>query len=323
MISFSTGPSFRSFFLLMLGLAAYGFSFAMPDQVQLDSLPSIEKAYQYQGYRIELVAPKVIKRSKDWMKISCTIINTGREPVYTGKKSATKDKLIIQFDKSFDDAELLAYEEQIKESILKNDLKLFAGQMRSNTEIKFSTKDILTPKGASPTPAAEEEKPTDTVAILQPLADEAPSPDSDAEAESELPWDPNACADLSLTNLQILKKSKRSITLLYTITNYGAGPADILGDSKVEGDNVAIRANLSSTDKTTRGSLLIGGQYINDKKVSRYNNLLPPNESYSGKLKLDISKMTRFTSYIVLELDIYNQLQECDETNNQLAIKVE
>ncbi len=286
--------------------------------VEQDSLPPAEVAYK--GYRIEVTNLTAGKKSKNWLKVNCTLINTGREPVRLGKKNHSTSDLVIQFDESLQNSDLLVYEEWIRESILRQDIKLLAGQMRSNTALKLSTKDIFTTKGpAKPKPKAAEPIPDSPEVVLA-----SGKKESEVSVEAASPkWDPTACPDIFLSDLKVLKKSKYSLTLAYTITNHGEGPANLLGDDALEGDNVAIRANLSSVNKTTRGSIIIGGEYVSAKEVSEYKNLLPPKQSYTGKMKLDISKMTRFTSYVVLELDIYNRILECDETNNQLAVKIE
>ena len=130
-------------------------------------------------------------------------------------------------------------------------------------------------------------------------------------AEKEL------CPDLVLNSINIVKKSKNWVTLEYTLTNVGKGPAYLAKDKN--GQGIALRAFLSSSEKISRGALPLGGGFVEyDKKGQG----LYPNSSYTGNLKLDIRKMTRFTPFVIINFDPFNVIQECDKTNNYGNVKV-
>ncbi len=124
------------------------------------------------------------------------------------------------------------------------------------------------------------------------------------------------CPDLVLNQINVVKKSKNWVTLEYTLTNNGKGPAYLGKDTN--GQGIALRAFLSSSEKISRGALPLGGGFVDSGKKKQ----LFPNNSQTGTLKLDIRKMTRFTPYVIINLDPFNVIQECDKTNNYGNVKV-
>ena len=164
----------------------------------------------------------------------------------------------------------------------------------------------------------------------EPVAGNSAAPELDsftekgAELDKIIPADKMNCSDVVLTGLRILKESKNFVTLEYTLTNFGAVPAKISSDGKTEGQIFAIKAFLSASEKLTRGSLPLGGTFI-DKLEKGETGLLEAFESYTGKLKLEIRKKTRFTPNLILSLDPYLSISECDRTNNtaHVVLKVD
>ena len=124
------------------------------------------------------------------------------------------------------------------------------------------------------------------------------------------------CPDLVLNSINVLKKSKNWVTLEYTLTNKGKGPANLGKDNN--GQGIALRAFLSSSENISRGALPLGGGFVDYGKEGQ----LFPNNSHTGTLKLDIRKMTRFTPYVIINLDPFNVIEECDKTNNYGNVKV-
>lgn len=146
---------------------------------------------------------------------------------------------------------------------------------------------------------------------------------AEEEKEEYIPYlDKDNCSDISIENLKIVKKTKRFITLEYTIVNNGTGAAQLFGTEKGEEDNVAIRANISRSTRLSRGAIVIGGDFVNPPSKGMTGEL-QPNESFTSTIKLETYKMTKFTPNIILELDVHNSLIECDETNNIQSISVE
>ena len=154
-------------------------------------------------------------------------------------------------------------------------------------------------------PEAEEAKDE----ILEEKSEVTTTTDIDPEEDTSLE---EGCADIRIEKLVVVKKTKGSVTLSYTLINEGNGPALLKGRTKNE-DNLALRAHLCSSDKLTRGAITLGGIFI---KVNDDSAYLKSGESYSGELKLPLYKLTKFTPYIVVQADPYQKIIECDETNN-------
>ena len=118
----------------------------------------------------------------------------------------------------------------------------------------------------------------------------------------------------------MVKQKKNFVIIEYTIKNVGKGPADIDGDSKVEEDNIAVKAFMTSSEKLNKGALVLGGDVVENR--SKNAGPLLPGETHVNQIRLDINTMTKFTPVIILELDTFGQVRECDETNNKNHIKV-
>ena len=129
------------------------------------------------------------------------------------------------------------------------------------------------------------------------------------------------CADLVLESVKIIKQSGKSVTLEYVVANYGNGSAALFGESKKEDDNVAIKAHLSKSRKLTRGSIPLKGAFIS-KGVKNKSGMLLPKERVTNTMKIDVTKMTKFTPVLVLSIDGFQDVQECDEFNNTVFINL-
>ncbi len=138
------------------------------------------------------------------------------------------------------------------------------------------------------------------------------------EASKNSYADKARCPDLILDKISVVKNNGKWVTLEYTLSNVGKGPA-YLGKSH-SGQGIPLRAFLSSSDKISRGALPLGGGFVNYKDGKESE--LYPNDSYTGTLKLDIRKMTRFTPYVIINFDPFNSVDECDKTNNYGNVKV-
>ena len=206
----------------------------------------------------------------------------------------------------------------IEQKLFYQDLTIFAGKIHQRKEMKIEVQgvqlpslpnDVLSEKGESAKPKTETIEGSFSINL-------------DTSEETSNYLDKNSCPDLTIDTLNIIKSSKKSVTLQYTISNQGKGPANLLGSKKGDEDNVAFKAHLSRTGKLNRGAIIIGGDFVRGLPKEK-NGILQAGESFTGTLKLDIRKMTRFTPVIILELDTYQSVRECNERNNRNHVKVE
>lgn len=272
---------------------------------QLDSLVQVAQdtvipsKKDYQGYRLKVTNIQVVKKKGNQRKISCTLINTGREKVRTPLSSSAPN-LVINYDKSLAENGLTAYQNSLERALLKKKFILDAGKIASNYELKFNiATEVLAANEAKENKATKNKnKEASTPAI--PTANI---------------YDQSLCADLQVDTFFVLKRSRKTVELGFKITNYGKGPAAMFGETSETEDNVAIRAYASGTAKLSRGDLVLGGAFIEGGMEDK-NGVLMPNESFSGSFVVETRKKTRYMSYFILSIDVYQGLWECDETNN-------
>jgi len=284
---------------LMLNLGIYE-SYAkmeIPSYLMQDTIIPSKK--DYQGYRLQITNIKVLKKKNNQRKISCTLINTGREKVRTPLKNSDPN-LVVQFDASLEENGFTAYKNSIERALLKKKFTLDAGKIASNYELKFNiSPEVLAENNTKETKAAKKQN----------------SDNKTTSLPTDAIYDQSLCGDLRIDTFFVLKRFKKSVELGFKITNCGKGPAALFGETDETEDNVAIRAFASGTPKLSRGDLVLGGAFIEGGMEDK-NGVLMPNESFSGSFKVETKKKTRYMPYFILSIDIYQGLWECDETNN-------
>lgn len=253
----------------------------------------------YQGYRLKVTNIQVLKKKGNQRKISCTLINTGREKVRTPLSSSAPN-LVINYDKSLAENGLMAYQNNLESALLKKKFTLDAGKIASSYELKFNiSKEVLAANEAKEKKAVKNKESDQSAPVLPPTSI----------------YDETLCPDLKVDTFFVLKRSKKTVELGFEITNYGQGPAAMFGETSETEDNVAIRAYASGTPKLSRGDLVLGGAFIEGGMEDK-NGVLMPNESFSGSFVVETRKKTRYMPYFILSIDAYQGLWECDETNN-------
>lgn len=128
------------------------------------------------------------------------------------------------------------------------------------------------------------------------------------------------CPDLAVVKVEVAKKNKRNVTIKYTITNTGNIPIALLGDTKKEEDNISIQVYFTRSEKLTRGAIPVKSFYI--KKGLKGNGFLEPNGTYSGKIKVETSKVTKFTPVLALSIDPNQDTNECTRINNVSFVNI-
>jgi len=277
-------------FLLIQGLTAC----STPKAVTIDSLPSVTR--NYNGYRLVVADIEVKKKKSKSAQLQYKVVNTGRETIFHKKGRTTEPPIYFEFDQSLKEAELLAYKNDILQQVLNNDITLKAGQSLKKQTMKLR----LDPKRK----VVEDETPGSfTISV---------GDDNSTSGKDYI--DRNFCPDLQLDTLIITRQTKKWATIEYRISNKGKGPASLKGDSGKKEGNLAIKAYLNRTGKLSKGAIPIGGNFISDQ------DLLKPGEVYTGVIRLDITKKTKYSSALIIQLDPYLVVRECDETNNYSSV---
>jgi len=276
----------------------------------------------YEGYRVYLANLEVIKQSDETLKVAFRTVNTGRMDIEFGKgNTESMQKMVVRFDPSFENSDMQPYLMDIIASLKQQEFAIIAGKISDRREMEVPLN--YASNGASPAPAE---------ILTNTNTTEVPKPEStpvtkieDSSVESSIEKDlqyynPESCPDLRIETIKVVKQKKNFIVIQYTIKNIGKGPANIEGDSKVEEDNIAVKAFMTSSEKLNKGALVLGGDVVENR--SKNAGPLLPGETHVNEIRLDINTMTKFTPVIILELDTFGQVRECDETNNKNHIKV-
>ncbi|MFT5383288.1 MAG: hypothetical protein ACI8X3_000436 [Saprospiraceae bacterium] len=304
---------------------------------QIDSIQGIIpfENPDYIGYRIELIELSSTAKN-DFIKIDFTAINTGRQDLLFGKNITPPPSLVVNFDESLYSLGLLDYAGDIRDAIIKEGFHITAGKIDKSISVKIRVKtelklqdadnsiatDLLENPRFTKSEVNETEIFTAKEAVIDDFEKGLVAPTSEDIGAGEKPaFDENACSDLVFESIKVIKKSKNKVTLEYTIINLGQGPARMVNSRKEENKNMALQAHMSSINKLTKGSLLFGGSFV-ENGLDKSDGKLYPGEKYTSTLKLDIQKMTKFTPYIILELDPYLSVYECDKKNNWRSVKV-
>lgn len=309
---------FLFFFILLSSLfAVTAQAIGTPSR---DSIPRID----YIGYRLYLTHFELIKEKKGYLYIKLSAINTGNKKMILGKGAAQVFP-VAKFDESIGTAGLNDYQTEIYFKLLEEKVTVPIGGISTNIELKLlaesteSTDSAVDGEQTGNEPMVSEEQAVEE-SVEMVVVEKTPASvevveEEVVEEEPEIAED--ACADLVLQNITILKRSKNAVTLEYELANRGAGRADLVRGLKKEQESIAIRAHLSSSQKLTRGAIVLESSFLHGDEIS-----LNGGETYTGQIKLSLHKLTKFTPVLILELDAFEFVSECDEHNNLARVQL-
>jgi len=321
--------------------------FAFFWQFALHAQEGVQVDESYKGYRLFVTNVQLIKNKSAYKKVQFDLINTGRQKIsISERRQIPKEWIQLKFDNTWTDLKLSEYIAQFKTALVAQNLTLEVGQMLRTQELKFSTAPEVVTTIAKTTDKPKQEKEplvektpikedVDSVthkeeSIAEEKKSKAKEPKPKKEKEEvKLPSIPvtaiatsiDGCADLVFENVTLIKQNKRYATLQYTVKNIGDGPAKMLGKTDEIEDNIAIRAYISGIPQLTRGALTLGGTFIKDG-FNETNPTLKPNQTHTAQIRLDITKRTRYMNNLILSLDDYYTIQECDKTNNVFVVQL-
>jgi len=121
-----------------------------------------------------------------------------------------------------------------------------------------------------------------------------------------------SCCDLVIENLKVIKRRKKKIYLAYKILNKGKEKAKIFDSNKDQ--NIAVKAYISGTPTISRGTTVVGGAFLH--RNEEMGDELAGGDSIEGILEFKIEENSRYTPVLVLEIDVFNLVHECNEGNN-------
>ncbi len=244
-----------------------------------------------------------------------TILPTG----FTSFEEAERE--VLRLD-SLENAKIVAAERDKKNRDTKNLLKPSAPDKIDKTmpkEEKTATKEVKKIEKTAPPqyPILKETKKEEKVAEKLPAKTESVKGDtvpSSGFVEEKVDLS-TGCVDLTIDGVRILESNEKTIKVEFNLFNNGNKAVNIYGETRKLEDNVAVRFYASGTQRLTRGSLIVDGIFINDG-LKDTKGMLEPKKGIKLTYKISAEKFTRFNKVMILQIDGFDVVRECDETNN-------
>lgn len=218
--------------------------------------------------------------------IRCDLANTGRMPLRIGKNTTGfPQSLVLEYDTVALPIILRGRETLLREAVKQLDVNLAPGEIRQNIQLLIPIKS------------------------------------------ADIPLVPNQgiggnlCPDLVIDTIYLVKYTAKSMLLHYIIRNKGQAPVSLLGNPEQKKDNLKIRMYFVSGMKLTRGAIEAGTVQIR-KGVETLDGVLLPGQILQGEATINLKLRTRFSPNLLLELDPFQLISECDRTNNTRALIV-
>lgn len=263
----------------------------------------------YHGHRLQVYSIQVMKEGKDFYQIRFNIANTGRKDLDISQKKPLPF-LTLDYDHTLFENKLGSYRENIRRVMTTSDVKLKVGKVTERYLIRFSK---LLPEDTIRNPfpatiitenAVNRRKDSKTVIEEKPV-----------KMVAEIIKEEAQCFDFQIDTVKIIDRNAKWLTLEYTLVNASEAPAPMLGMTKDEKDNLAIRAFISGAPKMSKGALVFGGTFVENMEKGAEGKI-PPGKRFSATFRLDMRDKSRYMNYLILSLDPFQTVQECDERNN-------
>jgi hypothetical protein len=283
---------------------------------------------KYAGYRLHVADIKVIKSKNDELFLSCNLANTGKFDVAFNKKSPMP-YLQLTFDQSLAANNLTHLQDNFRDGLLTQALKINLGQVLRNVNLKIKASSPANsetksqPVALRDAPPKNEAKPKETPANKKNYSEEVfEKPVFEERGAETILNEKSVCPDLVFDTIILVKNDGKTAVLDYRISNVGKGPAKIYSENGDDKNNLGLRAFISGSTMLSKGALVIGGDFIKSG-LEQSGGILQPGRSFKGSITLDIRRKTRYLPVIILSLDAFMSLHECDRANNTKSILVE
>lgn len=251
-------------------------------------LSAQQEAPIYKGLRISLFDFSIKKLKSESVTLQLAVANTGRLPVAFGKRNQpAPEQLVVELDTVNLPVILHGRENLVADAVRKGKFELAPGQMVSGVSVEINLD----------TSEAEQLEPANT--------------QSDG-----------ACPNLVFDTAYMAQYTDNAILVRFLIRNVGNTPAHLLGGTSNDEDNLAVNVYFVSGAKLTRGAILADGIFIR-KGRETLDGVLQPGQILEGELEINLANRSRFTPNLVLELDPFQTVADCDRTNNTRTVVIE
>jgi hypothetical protein len=300
-----------------LSLPFWGLAFELPEPgncpvVREEHLVSaIADTTPYLGYRLHLTSVSLIKQTGKYIRLQCTLINSGRRDVDFGKQG-TSEWVPLEFDETLFQLKLGGLRDNIRLALQEKGLLLPAGTVLKDVELRVSTLPPSLPAASAPP-------------IQLPAPEKSATPSTDITAmPRDLPpaTRPDSCPDLHFASLKLIGEAFGKATIEFAIENRGKTTFPL--SYKKGGENTAtlvLKAFISGVTELTRGALPADALVLTPDEIGM--DELLPGRQIKGRMQVDTSKKTRYLKSLILSLDSDFLHLECDRSNNAAGLILE
>ena len=263
----------------------------------------------YAGYRCAIMQVQDVRVDDRQIRFTCSLANTGRERLLLDK-SRPALTVVFTSDGSLDNAALQGEQELVAMAILTSGIQLQPGEMASRKKFEIR-RDFTLPIAVDPD---QDDSAEEKVGGLSP---DVPAHTGATEKVFVPLIDPDraGCPDLVVDSLWVIATGRKSMQVAVRLANRGDGPATLYTADRQD-KGMGISFYFGTSDRISRGSLFIQGEHVAEGLDGSHGELLP-GESLIKEVKVDTRRHTRFLTALQCRLDTFQQIVECDETNNE------
>lgn len=131
----------------------------------------------------------------------------------------------------------------------------------------------------------------------------------------------NPCVNFIIDSIWVVKQKNKNITLAFFVKNKGNQAIRLWGDTPESSDNLAVKAYLSSFDHYVNSAFFLRGLYLQDE-ANAIGGILEPSQSIKATMEINLKDKTKFTPYILLEINALQNIEECETNDNFKAIRL-
>lgn len=252
------------------------------------------------SYVLEINNLQKVKSSKKHIYFKFDLNNTGDADIELPYLTLAQD---IDFRFENNSQEFQSYHKLILEKLAKMSLVIATGTVKSDVQIKLpiQKKEVYKNLSAPDTLNRNDSLQLDTIKYSSVA---------------------NLCPDLIIDSIWIVNKNRNKITIAANVLNVGNYGIRVWGIDSTPQDNIVMKAFLATHEHITKSSFMLRGLYIQDE-VFEFGGILGAKQKMNLIMELSLKQKTKFTPYIILEINSLRTETECNFDNNTKAKRLD
>jgi len=252
----------------------------------------------YQGLRCGVVQIRDVRRQGEQLVFVCDLANTGREGLHFRGEGARP--VLFVFDGSLESAGLAERRDEIARLVLRSGLKLTPGAFLQGQKFTLPAAPGSAPADPPALPPGDKVSGEETV--FYPLGREEP------------------CPDLVVDTLLLHRDKGHRLDITLRIRNQGDAPARIYVPAPGKKyESMGVTFFLGNAPSISRSSLFIQGDHVR-KGLDPSGGWLAPGATMDWPVRLRPAQRPAHLHTLQCQLDNYQFVMECDQTNNAYAL---